>query len=262
MIILVILFVPIVWMISTAFKGIDGFYAIPPEWIPKRPTIAHFLGLLREEYFLRFYANSIIVAFSTVLLSLIIGCLSAYAFSRFKFKGSATIMLFILSVQMFPMVLLLIPIFITFRTMNLLNTYYALILAHTIFSLPFIIWILKAFFDTIPKELEEAAYIDGCGRFRAFAQIVLPLIIPSIVGAAVYAFLVSWNDFVFALTLTARTNMRTLPVGMALMYIGEFRYRWGDMMAASVVTTLPVVILFVFLQRYLVKGLTAGAVKG
>lgn len=171
-------------------------------------------------------------------------------------------MVITLSAQMFPWALLLISLYIFYIKFRLLNTYFGLILAHTTFALPLTIWIIKGYFDTIPKELEESAYIDGCSRMRALVQVILPLAKPGVTAAGIYIFLFSWNDFLFGLTLTTQDTMRILSPGIVLQFVGEFEYRWVEMMASSLVVTLPIVILFLFFQKYFIQGLTAGAVKG
>ena len=170
-------------------------------------------------------------------------------------------MIFILMTQMFPGILLVIPYFSLMGAAGLLNTYPALVIAYTSFSLPFCTWMLKGFFDSIPPELDEAAMIDGCSRTSAFLRVILPLSAPGLVATAIFSFLVAWNEFLFAVVLTSTPGMYLVTVGIA-SNIGQFRIQWNDLMAASVLATLPTIILYAFLERYLVQGLTAGAVKG
>lgn len=259
---LILFFTPIVWMLSTAFKPREELFTIPPLWIPSHPTLEHFISIFKNPVVLRYYLNSVIVGTGTVLLSLAVGVPGAYAFSRFSFRGSRNLLLFLLATQMFPVVLFLIALYILFRKLALLNTYLGLILTHSSLTVPFTVWILKSFFDTIPKELEESAYIDGCSRLRALSHVILPLVLPGLVATAIYSFLLSWNDFALGLTLSSEKSSRILGPGIALTYMGEFEYLWGDMMALALLITAPVVIAFVFLQRLFVKGLTAGAMKG
>lgn len=259
---MVLFFTPVVWMISSAFKSKGELFILPPRWIPDQPTWENFKDIVVNPVVIRFYLNSVIVAIGTVIVSLSVGILGGYSFSRFSFRGSRVLLLSILSSQMFPVVLFLIALYITFRKLNLLNTYYALILTHSSLTVPFTIWILKGFFDTIPRELEEAAYIDGCGRFQALYRVILPLILPGLVATAIYSFLLSWNDFALGLTLNAETSMQILGPGIALTYMGEFEYEWGTMMALSFLVAAPLVITFIFLQKLFIKGLTAGAIKG
>jgi len=258
----ILFFTPVIWMVSTAFKFKSELFILPPHWIPQNPTLQNFRDIFHNPVVIRFFLNSVVVALGTVLVSLSVGILAGYSFSRFPFRGSSTVMLFILSSQMFPVVLFLIALYIIFRKMHLLNTYFALIATHSSLTVPFTIWILKSFFDTIPRELEEAAYIDGCSRIQTLYIVILPLILPGLVATGIYSFLISWNDFILGLTLTSETSMRILGPGISLSYMGEFEYEWGNMMAISLIITIPVVITFLFLQKLFIKGLTAGAVKG
>jgi len=248
-----LLFWPIIWMISTAFKTDSNMFLNPPQWIPRPLTLDHFISFTEEKLIFKYFLNSILVLF--------VGIPASYAFSRFKFKGSRYMLLFFLTSQMIPWSLLVISLYIMFFKLNMINSYFGLILAHTTFTLPFIIWMMKGFFDSIPKELDEAAYVDGCSKTKTLLKIVMPLATSGVITAAIYAFLVSWNEFLFGLTLVSRNELRTLPPGIALSFIGEFQYKWGDMMATSLLVSTPIVILFIFLQNFLIKGLTAGAVK-
>lgn len=253
---------PIYWMFTSSFRTNPELTSMPPDFLPFGGTLDNYARILSTPKFLTYYKNSIIVAGATTFVCIAISSLTAYAFSRHRFRGMGAAMTAILSVQMFPIVAILIALFALFTRLKLTNTLYALILADLTFALPFSIWFLKSFFDTVPKDLEDAAYIDGCGRFRTIFAVVLPLVKPGILAVAIYTFLLSWDDFLFPLTLINRDELRTLPVGMALSFIGEFEYDWAGMMALSVVTSLPILILFIFLQRYMVEGLTRGAVKG
>ena len=168
----------------------------------------------------------------------------------------------VLATQMFPQGMLLISLYLIFMRLKLINTYPALILANTTFAIPFAIWILKGFFDTIPREIEDAALIDGCNRLSVMTKVILPLVAPGLVAAGVYTFLISWDEYLYASTLMARPQMRTLPPGIVQSFVGQFYLNWPNVMAASVLVTLPVTILFILFQKYLVQGLTSGAVKG
>ena len=167
----------------------------------------------------------------------------------------------ILVTQMFPGIVLLLSLYMIYRNLGLLNTYTALILACTTKALPLSIWMLKGFFDTIPRSIEEAAYIDGAGRLRTLYNVIAPLIKPGVVAVSIYTFMVTWDDFIYALTLINRNEMRTLPAGIALAFLGEYGYDWAKIMAASVAASIPILLIFIFLQKYMIAGLTAGAVK-
>jgi len=255
---------PILWMVSTAFKTTGAMFAFPPEWIPKEPTLEPIRTVLSPERnpFLIWFRNSILIGLGTSLASLAAGIPAGYAFSRFRFRGSSAIMLFIIASQMFPLVLLLISIYLLFRSLGLLNTLPGLVVAYMSFALPFSIWMLKNYFDTIPKELEEAAMIDGCGRLGVLFRIVLPLVGPAIVSVGVFCFLVAWNELLFAVTMNTSDSVRPVAAGLLIRYAGNYQSQYNEMMAASLIASAPVIVLFVALQRYVVSGLTLGAVKG
>ncbi len=253
---------PILWMVSTSFKHVDALFNMPPEWIPKHPTMQPFRNLFKPgSFFVVYFINSLIVCISTTVITVFFASLAGYAFSRFTFRGSRTTMFIILISQMFPIVMLLISIFSLFLKLKLINTYPALILTYVSFALPFSIWMLKNYFDTLPREIEEAAYIDGCSRFRVLLKIVYPITGPAILSVALFIFLVGWNELMFALTLTNTDNMRTIPPGLVVTYQGQYQVYWAEMMAASLLVSIPVILLFIFMQRYFIRGMTMGAVK-
>ena len=262
-IILLILFLfPIYWMLVSSFQPNNQLTRLPLNFLPVNGTVDNYVRIMTSPRFITYFKNSVIVSTSTTVICILVSSLAGYAFSRYRFRGMGTAMTAILSVQMFPIVAILIALFAFFTSLKLTNTRIALVLADLTFALPFSIWFLKSFFDTVPRDLEDAAAIDGCGRFRTLFTVVMPLVKPGILAVAIYTFLLAWDDFLFPLTLVNRDELRTLPVGMALAFIGEFEYDWAGMMTLSVVTSLPILIIFVFLQRYMVEGLTSGAVKG
>jgi multiple sugar transport system permease protein len=257
----VVLLFPILWMIRISLTPDHLLFILPPKNIFKNINLNGYIGLFSRIKIGRFYFNSVAVAFGTVLTCVFCGTLAGYSFSRFKYKGRNTLMVITLSAQMFPWAMLIISLYILYIKTKLLDSYIGLILAHSTFALPLTIWIIKGYFDTIPKELEESAFIDGCSRMRTLLNIVLPLTTPGVLAAAIYVFLFSWNDFLFGLTLTTTDRMRTLAPGITMKFIGEWEYHWVDMMSTSISITIPVVVLFLFLQRYFIEGLTAGALK-
>lgn len=257
-----VLLSPIFWMLSSSLRTNPQLTTRPPIFDLEGLTLENYARILSTPRFLTYFQNSFIVSLSTVALTLVVAVLGGYAFSRFSFPGRRVGMIAVLSVQMFPIIAILISLFDFYATLGLLNTYIGLILAETTLALPFAIWFLKSFFDGIPRELEEAATVDGCGRLQILTHITLPLTRPGLLAVGTYAFLLAWDDFVLALTLTTSDEMRTLPVGVALSFVGEFNFDWAGMMTISVVTTAPVLVVFLFLQRHLVAGLTQGAVKG
>lgn len=256
-------FFPTFWLVSTSFKPQLEAFQNPPTWIPREPTSFSYEILPKDRGgFVQYFKNSLIVGAATTALTLVAATHAGYALSRFRFRGARALLLLILATQMFPYVTILISLYTLLRRLGMLNTYPALVLAFTAFSLPFSIWMMKGFCDTVPSELEDAARVDGASRLQALYQILVPVILPGVVAVGLFTFLTAWNELLFALTLTTSTDMRTIPPGFVLTYIGEFQDRWPDLMAASVVVSLPVVILFTLFQRQLVRGLTAGAVKG
>jgi len=257
---LLFLFFPVYWMISTAFKSRADTFAIPPQVIPINPTLAAF-GTFKEEYFFVYLKNSLIVASLTTLVTVTVASLSSYGFTRLRTKSASTVFYLILSTQMFPLALLIIPIFILISRLKLLNSYPGLVLSYLAFALPFCIWYLRSYFEKIPIEIEEAALVDGATRPQILRHIIIPLSIPGIVATGFFAFLTSWDEFLFALTLTNRNNMRTVPPGLVISYVGEFGYRWPEMMAASLTVSIPVLILFLIFSRYIISGLTEGSIK-
>lgn len=266
-VLLILAFFPLVWMLSSAIKPIEDLFVIPPQWIPEHPTLSTVNSVIFGDYdrpslFPAYFKNSAIVTLGTTLLSLTVATLAAYGLSRYPFRGSGGLMISILSSQMFPQGLLLISLYLTFQRTQMLNTYPALILANTTFAVPFSIWMLKGFFDTVPREIEDAALIDGCTRFSALTRVVLPIVTPGLIAAGIYTFLIAWDEYLFAATLTTKPDMRTLPPGIIQSFVGQFYLNWPNVMAASVLITIPVTILFILFQKYLVQGLTAGAIKG
>jgi multiple sugar transport system permease protein len=251
---------PVYWLVVTSVTPNQQAFSFPPSLIPRDITFDHFRALLDRPELLRYLTNSAIVATVTSVLSVAVCSYMAYSFSKFRYRGRRSLMYLVLASQMFPNALLLITLYTVFSAYGLLNTYAALILSFTSFTMPLCVWMLKSFFDQIPDSLLEAAEVDGASRTRILHSIVLPLAAPGMIAAGLFAFIRAWNDFIYALTL-AGAEKRTLPPGLAATYLGETQARWPELMAASFVVSLPVVIAFIALQRYLVGGL-AGAVKG
>ena len=255
---------PLLWMLSTSLKTQGNLSRLPPQWIPNPVTLEHYDSVLTEEMpFFTLLWNSTVVAVGVSLLATILGSLAAYGFSRYLTAGgNQALLVLLLAGQMFPGVMLAIPSFILLRDLGLLDTRLALILANTSLALPFTIYLLKGFFDTLPPNMEHAAMVDGCTRFQAFYKVAVPLTVPGIVATAFMAFVIAWDEYVLALTLITSAEKRTLPVGIVNAFVGELSVKWGDMMAASFLVSLPVVLVFLFVQRQLIEGLTAGAIKG
>jgi multiple sugar transport system permease protein len=267
LVLLLLILLPIYWMVNTSFKYQPEIFQLPPTVIPEEFTFSNYESILYGDFassitFMTYFKNSMIVAILTVLFTLVLATPAAYGFSRVRFLGKRTLIYLILVSQMLPIVLILIPLYITFLKLRLLSTYIGLILPYLMFTLPFSIWMLKGYFDTIPLELDEAAKVDGCNKFQAMWKVILPNIRPGLTATAIVAFIMAWDEFIIALTIMDRDVMRTLPVGIIQSFVGEFAIKWGEMMSASVITSIPVILIFIFLSRQLIGGLTAGAVKG
>jgi multiple sugar transport system permease protein len=257
--------VPMLWMLSTSLKGQFAALQQPPEWIPSHPTLQNYITLLSPTgdvgpVFLRYFLNSVIVSLTTTALGILIAVPAAYAFSRFHFPGRDFLFFTVLVRNMFPVVVFLIPLFILMRALHLVNTHASLILTYMTFGLPLSIWLLKGFYDNIPEELERAARIDGASRFKAFWLIIMPLSSPGIIATAIYAFIGAWNEYVYALTFLNSESLLTLPVGLQHFFT-EFATNWPGLMAAAFIMSVPVVVMFMLLQRHFVRALTEGAIK-
>jgi ABC-type glycerol-3-phosphate transport system permease component len=252
--------IPVLWMLSTSLKNDTELFTIPPRWIPEDITFASYQRIWEDYPFLNYFMNSIMVVSLSTLIALVFSCLAGYGVSRFRFRGKGMFLTFLLVTQMFPSIMLLIPFYKIIQVMGLTNTHLALILTYISFTIPLCSWMMLGYFQGIPKELDEAAAIDGCGRLRTFIQIVFPLSLPGVSATAIYSFITGWNEYMYALVLTQSEKMKTVPVGIGQL-IGQYKIMWNDMMAASLVATIPLSILFVFFQKYLISGLTAGAVK-
>lgn len=256
---------PMAWMLLTSLKSQFAALQYPPEWIPRNPTTEEYVRLLSPtsdvgREFLGYLANSFWVSMATTVLGVILAVPAAYAFSRFRFPGRNLLFYAVLVRNMFPAVVFLMPLFIMMRWLGLVNTQWSLILTYLTFGLPLSIWLLKGFYDNIPVQLEQAARIDGASRFKAFLLIVMPLSSPGIIATAIYSFIMAWNEYVYALTFLNDKSKLTLPVGLQKFFT-EYATNWPGLMAASFIMSVPVVILFLILQKYFVRALTEGAVK-
>lgn len=251
---------PVVWMLLNSFKPNSEIFALPPTWISDKFSFGAYISIFQSPEKVRFFINSYAIAITVVILTLVIGILAAYAFSRFDFKGKSLINTLIVSVQAVPPITLLIPYLSLMVMLKLYNTYWALILTYMLFTLPYAILMLTGYMNTLPKDLDEAVMIDGGSRFRALWNVLVPTAIPGLVSVGMYTFMQAWNEYLFALALTKTNDMRTVPVGINLL-MGQHAYEWNQMMAMSILGSLPVLFLFLFFQRYFIAGMTAGAVK-
>jgi multiple sugar transport system permease protein len=251
---------PVLWTVSTSLKPLNEVNQYPPRWISPTMSLAPYSDMFFYLPFSTYTLNSLIVASSTTVLTLLFGSLAAFAFSRFDFAGKRLFLLVLLLSQMLPGASVIIPLFQLLQQVGLYDTYLGLILVHTAVLLPFVIWLLYGFFQTIPRDIEDAALIDGCSRMTALRRIILPLALPGIGATALFSFLGSWNEFFFALILTSSDETRTIPVGIGL-FVGEYLDVWNQMAAAAILFSIPPLILFTLTRKTFVKGLVAGAGK-
>jgi multiple sugar transport system permease protein len=251
---------PFLWFVLTSLKTNEELAAIPPLWIPS-VHLDFYRSALQQYGLLHYVVNSAIVAASATLITIGIGSLAAYAIARFNLKWTNFYLFLLLAISMFPQIAIAGPVWTILDRLGLLNTYPGLVAAYISLSLPLAIWILTTFFREVPREIEEAALLDGCSRIQALYKIVLPLAAPGILTAALLVFIHAWNEFFFALIIMTDPNVQTLPVGIAL-FPGEYTMPWGEIAAASTIATMPLILLTLVFQRGIVRGLSAGAVKG
>lgn len=252
---------PLFWLLKVSVTPNDLLYSEGVRMWPSRATWDHYRFVIENSAFPTFFKNSVIVAGSTAIAVTILSSLSGYALSRFRFKGKYWIVALMLITQMFPLVMLVAPIFKMLSPLGLTNSLTGLVIVYTAFNVPFATFLMQSFFDGIPKDLEEAAMIDGASRFTAFRQIILPLTLPGIAATLGFVFTAAWSELLFALMLISGNQSATFPVGL-LTFVSRFSVDFGQMMAAGVLALIPACLFFLLIQRYLVQGLTAGAVKG
>ena len=251
---------PIYWMVSSSLRPTQELL-LNPSLIPSELTLQYYYSLLAQTDYPRQFLNSLIVAIATVALTMVLSVMIAYGVTRQRIRGKKAIIAGMLYAYMFPPLLLAIPLYAMFTKVGLNDTLFSLVISHLTMTMPLGVWFLWGFFKAMPFELEEAAMVDGCTRLGAFLRVVLPLSVPGLVTVAIFAFLLSWTDYTFALVMIGSDVNKTVPLGLASM-IGAFDLRWGDVMAGSTLIALPLFVAFILLSRYFVQGLTAGAVKG
>lgn len=254
---------PVYWMLTISFKSEVDHFASPPAWFVFSPTLEHYLDAFVSRSFGQYLLTSAIVAVSSTLTALVIGTLAAYSLARFHlpYNLDNKLSLWILSTRMFPAIVTAVPLFLMMRDLRLLNTKLSLVIVYTAFNLPFVVWMMRGFFAELPRDLEEAALVDGDSRIGALWRIVLPLVAPGLAATAVFCLIVSWNEFLFALVLTQTDEAMTLPVGIAGR-VTQYEIKWGVMSAAGAVAIVPILVFALAVQKYLVRGLSLGAVKG
>jgi multiple sugar transport system permease protein len=255
----IFVFFPQFWMINTSFKTSADTFKLT---IFSNPTIENFKNVVANPRMMTYLKNSIFVSLVSSFLATFVSVFGGYSFSKYRYRGRKSLMTLMMMSQAFPQAVLLISIYLMMKRVGLLDNYLSIILSYITFTLPIGTWTLKSYFDQIPNSLIESAKIDGAGTATTIFRVILPLAVPGMISIAIYGFVWSWNDLLYSLTLITQMNLRTLAPGLQLTYLGEFQSNWGNMMAASLFSAIPVTIMFIFLQRYFISGLTSGAVKG
>jgi len=251
---------PILWMFFTSLKSNTEIFSLPPRLFPKEFTLSAYRSIFSDPTKVRFFLNSYLVAALVTVLTVLVAIVTAYGFSRYTFRFKNTLNVFIISTQTVPAITLLIPYFGMVVAFGIFDTYFALILTYMVFTLPYAILLMTGYLNTIPRELDEAVRVDGGSSWTALWRVIVPLSLPGIVATSVYTFLLAWNEFLFALTLTKSMSMRTVPIGIELL-MGQHAFEWNQMMAMSVLGSLPLLVLYLIAQRYFLAGMTAGSVK-
>src|SRR5215468_3595263 len=260
---LVVTLFPVYWIAANSFKFDIDIFSVPPQWYPESPTLKHYHAAFIERPFLQYALNSFIIAVSTTAVSLVLGTTAGYALARFQYPGQwrHQISFWILSTRMMPPIVTIIPLYLAFNYLDMLNTKPAVVIAYTAFNLPFATWMMKSYFQDLPVELEEAAMVDGDTRWGAFLRVALPLARPGLAATSIFCLIISWNEFLLALVLTLTERSQTLPIGIAGR-VTQYNTYWGEISAAGFTACIPIVIFAFIVQKHLVRGLSFGAVKG
>ncbi len=256
----IVILLPVIWALSTSLKLTADIYEYPPRWIPRKATLESYKFFLTSADFLRYFFNSFLVGICATAITLFVGSIASYHLARFSFPGKNVLFFVFIASIMIPGVTNLIPLYITFNKIHLINTYFCLIIVYTGWFIPFTVWMMKGFIETIPRELEESALIDGASRTKAFFKVVMPLCAPGLAATGIIVFIACWGEFIVAMTLTSSDTVRTIPVGL-YNFLGYYLLDWQKLCTGSLLACVPVVILFLFFQRSLIAGLTMGAVK-
>ncbi len=252
---------PLYWLLKIALTPDQLIFTEGTNLVPSQMTFANFTSVLFKTDFLAYFGNSLVVSLGTAAITTMVAAGAGYAFSRFHFGGKKIIIAVMLITQMFPLLMIIAPIYKIIASLGLLNSLTSLIIVYTAFNIPFATFLMQSFFDGIPKDLEEAAMMDGCTRFQALRKVIFPLTLPGLGATLGFVFTAAWSELLFALMLISKNDTMTFPVGL-LTFVSKFSVDWGQMMAAGVLALIPSCLFFIFIQRYLVQGLTSGAVKG
>jgi multiple sugar transport system permease protein len=251
---------PYLWMFLTSLKPVSDLFSLPVRYLPSEWSLQAYFDLFGKTDFMRFMKNSIIVAALTTILTLLISIPAGFSLSRHQFRAKRTILSLLIASQFFPSILLVLALFPIMKNMGLLQSLAGLVIVYSAFVTPFSIWLIKGFFDNIPREVDEAAKIDGCNEIQMLRHVLLPVVVPGIVASAAYIVIYSWNEFLFAVTFASNAKSNTLPVGLKT-FIGDYVTRWDLLTAGGVISAIPILVFFLIIQRRLISGLTAGAVK-
>lgn len=253
---------PLFWMVVTSVKPQTELFRRPPTFLPETVTIEHYWTLIARTGFLGYFRNSVILSVTTTLVVVAIATLGAYSLVRFRYRGRETLAFLVLFTYLLPSVVLIIPLYLMLVTLGVSNTIFSLVVAYTTFALPYALWLLRSFMAGIPEDLESAALVDGASRMGAFRDVILPQLLPGIISTALFTFILSWNEYLYALVLVNSDGARPLTTGVMSMLISAFNIEWSLLMAASVMMSVPLIVAFAFLQGYLTRGFGAGGVKG
>jgi multiple sugar transport system permease protein len=253
---------PLFWMVTTALKSPGELFAVPPTILPKQVTFEFFRRLLFETPFPVYFCNSLVVALATTVVVIAVATMGAYSLVRFEYPGRRLGAQLVLFTYLLPPVVLILPLYLMMAWLRLVNSLASLVIAYTTFSLPFSLWLLRSFMASIPVDLESAALVDGASRLGAFVDVILPQALPGVISTALFTFILSWNEYLYALVLINEDARKTLPPGVTTLLTSTFNVEWSLLMAASVMMSVPVIIFFSFLQKHLTRGFGAGAVKG
>ncbi|MDP6604173.1 MAG: carbohydrate ABC transporter permease [Rhodospirillales bacterium] len=260
-VVLLVIF-PLLWMTSSSFKPLTELYLLPVEFLPLEATTVHFERLLFETPFPLYFRNSALVATMTTALVIIVATLGAHSIVKFNYRGRTMVAQMILFTYLLPSVVLVIPLYLMMSWLGIVNSMFSLVVAYTTFALPFALWLLRSFMSGIPPDLEYAAMVDGASRMTAFIDVILPQALPGIISTALFTFILSWNEYLYALVLINKDTSKTLPPGVITMLTSQFNIEWSMLMAAATMMSIPLIVVFTFLQKHLTRGFGAGAVKG